>query len=109
MKRCVLNTEEKVLVIVPVIGMYIDMIFTIFLSQQVSQVLLYELNTLFKNWLLVGEVGLFFFLISASFALFISWSFLIHIMKFFGFNIKYMYALVFIYFGIRINGAWSWI
>jgi hypothetical protein len=101
--------EEKILSFVPIIFALIDHASTFLGAKQITVLFLYERNTGITNIVSTyGAEGLFLWLFWVQLLLFISAIVIISISKHYGINIKYIYALFFLYCGFRIDGALSW-
>lgn len=104
-----LTLEEKLLCLVPIIGFYIDLCVTFIATGTSTRLLVLEYNTGLKTAVESGPVDLFIFVAIASIIIFLAFTFIMYLSKYAKLNILFMYALVFTYFGLRINGALSWV
>jgi hypothetical protein len=100
--------EEKLLCFVPIIGLWVDLFTTTYVTKDASSLLIYEANTYIKDSVALGELAFFKYLMWVQLVLFIAAWATILICKRFDMDTKYIYALAFYYFGIRGDGALSW-
>lgn len=101
--------EEKILAFVPILFMWIDYVSTIVGANNITVLFYLERNISFKMMIYEhGGLGLLAWLIFVQVVLFIAAIAAIRISKLYGISIKYIYTLMFLYGGFRIDGALSW-
>jgi hypothetical protein len=104
-----LTSEEKTLCLVPVLGMYVDLIITFIASGNPTSLLALEFNIGLKQAITSGPTELFIYVLECSLTIFLLFTLIIYILKFIKINIKVGYAIIFVYYGMRVNGALSWL
>lgn len=109
MKTITLSTEEKILTLIPVLFALIDYIATFTVATNLTVLMANELNAGVKYYTAThGVFGLFGWLVVVFITVFIFSLSGVYIYKYAGIDIKYLYAFIFLYCGMRIDALLSW-
>lgn len=101
--------EEKILCLVAPVAFYIDILSTFLHAKTYTTLMVYEMNTLLKDVASIGVSAIFKYMCFVPTILFLASVIVVIITKYYKMDRVYIYAIMFMYLGFRLDGAASWI